>query len=134
MSDSNERLGRRVTKVAASIMRIGERDGWTCSYCEIPLVPLGREDEICGPIRPTVINYDHCGCGLHEWGGPCVTPGGYVLPPGYEWPVRDHVIPRSRGGSDNAENLVLSCNGCNSSKGARTPEEWRAWQKRRAAA
>lgn len=36
----------------------------------------------------------------------------------------DHVFPRSRGGADHPENLVLSCMSCNRSKGARTPEEW----------
>lgn len=38
----------------------------------------------------------------------------------------DHVFPRSRGGNDDPENLVPACQPCNSSKGARTPEEWRA--------
>lgn len=37
----------------------------------------------------------------------------------------DHVIPKSRGGSHEPENLVTACRPCNSSKGARTPEEWR---------
>lgn len=37
----------------------------------------------------------------------------------------DHVMPRSRGGADDPENLVPACRPCNSSKGARTPEEWR---------
>lgn len=37
----------------------------------------------------------------------------------------DHVVPRSRGGSDGPENLVACCRPCNCSKGARTPEEWR---------
>ena len=36
----------------------------------------------------------------------------------------DHVLPRSRGGSDSHENLVVACAACNMSKGARTPEEW----------
>lgn len=36
----------------------------------------------------------------------------------------DHVIPRSRGGQDQPGNLVPACRPCNSSKGARTPEEW----------
>lgn len=36
----------------------------------------------------------------------------------------DHVIPQSRGGSHAAENLVLACRSCNSSKGAKTPGEW----------
>lgn len=35
----------------------------------------------------------------------------------------DHVIPRSRGGTDNWENLVCACIHCNNRKGDRTPEE-----------
>jgi 5-methylcytosine-specific restriction endonuclease McrA len=38
----------------------------------------------------------------------------------------DHVVPRSRGGTNSADNLVVACAPCNRSKGARTPEEWRA--------
>jgi len=40
-------------------------------------------------------------------------------------PHVDHVIPKSRGGSESLGNKVLSCPTCNCSKGARTPEEWR---------
>jgi hypothetical protein len=35
----------------------------------------------------------------------------------------DHIIPRSRGGADSWENLVVSCRYCNLKKGRRTPEE-----------
>jgi hypothetical protein len=35
----------------------------------------------------------------------------------------DHVIPRSRGGADSWENLVVSCRSCNLKKGRRTPDE-----------
>ena len=35
----------------------------------------------------------------------------------------DHVIPRSRGGSTNWENIVSACYECNSKKGDRTPQE-----------
>lgn len=35
----------------------------------------------------------------------------------------DHVMPSSRGGGDNTENLVTCCLWCNSRKGNRTPEE-----------
>jgi len=35
----------------------------------------------------------------------------------------DHVIPQSRGGRDNWENLVLACVKCNVKKGSRTPAE-----------
>jgi 5-methylcytosine-specific restriction endonuclease McrA len=35
----------------------------------------------------------------------------------------DHVIPRSRGGVTNWENVVCSCVACNLRKGGRTPDE-----------
>lgn len=41
----------------------------------------------------------------------------------------DHVIPRSRGGSDSWENLVACCLKCNNIKGDRTPQEM-GWQMR----
>ena len=37
----------------------------------------------------------------------------------------DHVIPRSRGGVTNWENVVCSCVPCNLKKGGRTPDEAR---------
>lgn len=40
----------------------------------------------------------------------------------------DHVIPRGQGGSHDAANLVPACDPCNSQKGNRTPDEWRAWR------
>lgn len=38
----------------------------------------------------------------------------------------DHVIPLSRGGPSSIDNLATACAGCNISKGARTPSEWRS--------
>ena len=35
----------------------------------------------------------------------------------------DHVLPRSRGGRDSWDNLVISCRPCNLRKGKRTPAE-----------
>lgn len=35
----------------------------------------------------------------------------------------DHVLPRSRGGTDSWENLVACCVRCNNVKGNRTPDE-----------
>lgn len=36
----------------------------------------------------------------------------------------DHLIPQSKGGPDDAENLVLCCRSCNSSKGNRGLYAW----------
>ena len=38
-----------------------------------------------------------------------------------EW---EHIIPKSRGGSDSVRNATLSCCSCNRDKGALTPNEW----------
>lgn len=38
----------------------------------------------------------------------------------------DHVVPISRGGSNEVDNLVAACAACNSSKGDKLPSEWRA--------
>jgi hypothetical protein len=38
--------------------------------------------------------------------------------------VVDHVIPRSRGGTNAAANLVTACEGCNLGKGNDLPELW----------
>lgn len=38
--------------------------------------------------------------------------------------TRDHVVPLSRGGPDEAANIVPCCFWCNRSKANRTPDEW----------
>lgn len=37
----------------------------------------------------------------------------------------DHLIPRSRGGDDSADNVVLACQSCNTSRGEKGIFEWR---------
>lgn len=38
-----------------------------------------------------------------------------------EW---EHIIPKSRGGSDSVKNATLACQSCNQEKNNRTPAEW----------
>jgi hypothetical protein len=47
--------------------------------------------------------------------------------PDLEW---EHIIPRSRGGPDTIDNMVLACPGCNHEKAARDPFEWYGEERR----
>lgn len=40
----------------------------------------------------------------------------------------DHITPRSKGGKNNMDNLLPCCRACNSSKGAKTLEEFRLFK------
>ena len=62
--------------------------------------------------------YKHTLFGLQE--GKCN--GCEVLLPFRNMTI-DHIIPRSRGGSDAPDNLQLLCAACNSTKGKGTQEE-----------
>ena len=62
--------------------------------------------------------YKHTLFGLQE--GKCT--GCEVLFPFRNMTI-DHIIPRSRGGTDNPDNLQLLCAACNSTKGNRTQGE-----------
>jgi hypothetical protein len=47
----------------------------------------------------------------------CVYCGGEAL-------QTDHIIPKSRGGTNDRDNKTPSCIGCNATKGTETPNEW----------
>ena len=42
----------------------------------------------------------------------------------------DHLIPKNRGGDDSADNLVLACKSCNSSRGDKGIFEWLGLEKK----
>jgi hypothetical protein len=50
--------------------------------------------------------------------------GAWLLAEGFASAHRDHVHPRSKGGTDDLDNLVLSCDACNISKGATSLVVW----------
>jgi hypothetical protein len=74
-----------------------------------PRMPAINTSTPWGKIRHTVLHRDAFIC---QYCGDAAT---HV----------DHVMPRSRGGSDDLANLVAACAPCNFLKRNRTPEEWR---------
>jgi len=56
---------------------------------------------------------------LEKWGRECAYCGAGDTPLEIE-----HIVPRSRGGSDRVSNLTLSCTACNRDKGDRTAAEY----------
>jgi hypothetical protein len=57
-------------------------------------------------------------------GGKCTYCKAELVRDGF-WHI-DHVKPLAAGGVTEPTNLVLACASCNSSKGARTPAQWKA--------
>lgn len=64
-----------------------------------------------GPTRASLLVRDGCTC---QYCGRRLPPARLTI---------DHVIPRSRGGSDDWNNLVVACIECNARKGDHTPRE-----------
>ncbi len=56
---------------------------------------------------------------LEKWGRKCAYCGKINVPLEVE-----HIVPRSRGGTDRVSNLTISCKVCNLKKGKRTAEEF----------
>jgi len=56
---------------------------------------------------------------LEKWGRKCAYCGKRNVPLEVE-----HIIPKSRGGSDRVYNLTIACHECNQKKGNRTAEEF----------
>ena len=56
---------------------------------------------------------------LEKWGRKCAYCGATNMPLEIE-----HIIPKSRGGSNRASNLTLACNACNQCKGNQKAEEF----------
>jgi len=78
---------------------IAARDnGWQCFYCHVALIPYGIAPD--DPAYP------------RDRYSPCEV---------------DHRFPKSRGGSDHLDNLVLACNTCNARKGAKSDTEFLLW-------
>lgn len=78
----------------AQLHQICERDDWRCRYC-------GRQ-LFCGTCEPARARSQ-----------------GKAI-----WATRDHIIPRSRGGTGAAWNLAACCPPCNRNKADKLPADY----------
>lgn len=99
--DKSRHVGRRRRKRVAVTptmrIQVGERDGWRCRYCELPIVWDGffkGLDEVRLPNVGDLIN--------DLW-----RVFGHSL---------DHVLPVAAGGHNVPANIVSACSACNYSK------------------
>jgi 5-methylcytosine-specific restriction endonuclease McrA len=115
------RRGYVARQMARLILR-DEPDGvWRCYYCRIE---VDKADEF-----PPFIDVRGDPFGFNE---PAALDWTCSEQSDKPYPERDHVVPRSRGGSNDLSNLVLACQGCNVRKGARLlselPAGWAEWR------
>jgi hypothetical protein len=100
---------RAMTPARRRLITSAARDGWACRYCGHALVHADTGEGLAELV--------YQGRSL-----------GFTEAAGYRFAYTDHVIPRSRGGTDHPDNLVLACLWCNSRKGARLlselPDRW----------
>ena len=85
---------------------------------------MGRPKKLDGLQMPVGTRCWYCGRLLVDF-----VPGDYVKLRMIR--SKDHLIPQSRGGSDEPDNLVWACKSCNSQKATKTVEEYRAYLRRK---
>lgn len=67
---------------------------------------------------------------IREWQREQELPKGCVFCGASDDLQTDHLIPRNRGGTDEADNLVLTCQPCNGSRGDKGVFEWLGLKKK----
>lgn len=101
--------GEKVRKnsLTRTLVALGERDGWYCHYCQRPFAPIGRKQEFAVKFGVYI-------------GTEKVEKKFYLVykMPGSiaDWPTVEHIIPKSRGGTNDLENLTLACWWCNNQR------------------
>jgi hypothetical protein len=97
-----------------------QRDGSRSELASPPIIAIRGSDIMSGILRERIPLGDRNDLLFRRDRGICAYCGERVH---RNELTRDHVIPRSRGGSDNWNNVVSACRACNVRKAARTPEQ-----------
>ena len=106
--DKNERDSKRKPSKQDERALI-ERDGYQCRFCGIPVI----RSEVRIAIRkhyPDELNWGRSNSEQHA-AFQCM------------WVQYDHILPHSRGGRTDLDNLAITCSGCNYGRGEYTLEE-----------
>ncbi len=94
---------------AQTTIRVHKRDGYYCRFCKIPVVRANVRKRIQQEY-PSAI----------PWGTRNVDMHAALL---CMWAQYDHLVPHSRGGTSEFDNVVLTCGPCNWDRGEATLEE-----------
>lgn len=86
----------------AEIAQLHARDGYHCRYCGIPVIRPEVRKFAC-QLYPQVVTWGSTNASQHA--------GFQTL-----WAQYDHVVPHSYGGTNDLDNLVVSCAACNFGK------------------
>ena len=98
-----------MARAIRTIDLMGVGDVAACAYCSVALVIQEQPPRGSAAEAVFIDPYD---------------PESPLLD-GYEFATVDHVIPRTKGGQDVIENVVLACWPCNQSKGNRLLGQWK---------
>lgn len=94
---------------AAQKADLHKRDGYHCRFCGIPVI-RAENRKFLHKIYPTTIPWGKTNASQHA-AFQCM------------WLQYDHVVPHSSGGSNDLDNLVITCAACNFGKMEYTIEE-----------
>lgn len=87
---------------AAQVVVLHARDGFHCRFCGIPVVPAAVRKK-AHALYPASVPWGQTNYSQHA--------GFQAL-----WAQYDHVVPHSCGGTNELENLVVTCAACNFGK------------------
>lgn len=86
----------------AQMTQLHARDGYHCRYCKIPVIRPEIRKKVC-QLYPDVVTWGSTNASQHA--------GFQTL-----WAQYDHVLPHAYGGTNDLDNLVVSCAACNFGK------------------
>lgn len=101
---ANTRMPTQADKI-----RVHERDGYHCRFCGMPVIRTEIRQKIVSAY-PDVVSWGNSNVTQHA--------GFLVL-----WAQYDHILPHSRGGTNDFENIILTCSVCNYGRMGYTLEE-----------